>query len=147
MFAGKRVLSTGKIDTTRNSFPEFITPIPISSTPPTIIKACGLKTERKCANQPTGCIINGCRYKTVFRELIWNPRLRVKRIRIVLQQLILRRFTDAIKSDRQNRVCEVLRGHFRGTEIMQHFPKKSKKDFITIFGVETPALETQGPCS
>jgi hypothetical protein len=30
---------------------------------------------------------------------------------------------------------------------MQHFPKKSKKDFITIFGVETPALETQGPCS
>ena len=92
-----------KIDTTRNAFTDGITTIPIRSTTPTVVKACGLETERKRANQSTGCIINGYGYGSIFRELIGNPRLRVKRIRVVLQQQILRRSTDTVKPEGQNR--------------------------------------------
>ena len=100
-----------KIDTARDAFAVIVAPIPIGGTPPAIIETCGLKTERKRANQHPGCIVNGYRYRTVLRKLIRNPRLRVKRIRVVLQQLIPLRCADAVKPNIQNRVWQVLRHH------------------------------------
>ena len=48
-----------EIDTARNMFSGVVAAIPISGTPPTVIKACGLKADRKSANQLTRCVING----------------------------------------------------------------------------------------
>ena len=101
-----------EIDTTGDAFAEGIASVPICCTTLTVVEACGLETERKRANQLTRRIVNGDRYQTVFGELIGYPRLRVKWVPVVLQQEVLCRLTDVIKPDRQNCVCEVLRGHF-----------------------------------
>ena len=100
-----------KIESARDAFASVVAPIPISGTSAAIIETCGLNADRKRPNQHPGCVINGYRYWTLLRKLIGNPRLRVKRIRVVLQQLILLRFADSGKPNIQNRVWQVLRRH------------------------------------
>ena len=69
-----------------------------------------------------GRVKNGHCYRTVIRKLIRYPRLGVERIRVVLQQPIPIRFTDAVKPHRQHRVCKVLRRHAESHRFDSTFP-------------------------
>ena len=100
-----------KIEAARDVFTGIVAPIPIGGTCAAIVETCGLNAERECANQRPGRVKNGYRYRAVYGELIGNPGFGVKRIRVVLQQLIPLRLADAVKPDGQNRVCQVLRRH------------------------------------
>ena len=101
------------VDAARHAFPVGVTPIPICGALPTIVEAGGLETERKRSNQRAGRAVNGYRHGAVFGELIRHPRLRIKRIRVVLQQLTPHRLTDAVKPDSQHRVRQVLGGYLK----------------------------------
>ena len=83
-----------KIESACNVFTSIVAAIPVSGTFAAIIKAGRLNTERECANQHPGRVINGYRHRTVRGELIGNPGFGVERIRVVLQQLILRQSTE-----------------------------------------------------
>ena len=74
-----------EIETTRNAFTEGIASVPICCTTLTVVETRGLETERKGANQFPRCPIDGYGYIAVFGELVRYPRLRVKRVRVVLQ--------------------------------------------------------------
>ena len=78
-----------KIDPARHTFADSVSAIPIRSTTSAGVVAFALMSEIQSADDATTRIVNGYHDHAGVRQLIWDPRLRVERIRIVGKQYCL----------------------------------------------------------